>query len=271
MGFHCPECVARGNRTTRAARTVYGGRVYAGSRPALITRILIALNVAVFVATTASGANPITGSTGSSTIYDRFALVPYQVAHGQWYRLITAAFLHYGILHIGFNMFALWMVGPQLEAVLGRLRFTALYMLAGIGGSILSVAFGPINEQAAGASGAIFGLFAALYIVARHLNLQTGGIAATIVFNLVFTFSVSNIDWRGHVGGLVIGAVVAAVYAYAPKGPARDRFQAAGVAAVAVVLAVVGFVAAHHTYSKCPTIVNLGGFQACVSRQPPVV
>lgn len=270
VGFHCPECVAQGRRTTRSVRTVYGGRVYSGSPPALVTRILIALNIAVFIATTASGANPITGDTGSSTIYDRFALVPIQVAHGQWYRLITAAFLHYGILHIGFNMFALWIVGPQLEAVLGRLRYAVLYVLAGIGGSILSLAFGPFNEQAAGASGAIFGLFAALYVVARHLNLQTGSIAATIVFNLIFTFSVSNIDWRGHVGGLITGAVIAAIYAYAPKGPARDRIQAAGVGVVAAVLAVTGFFAARHTYDKCPDIVTAQGEQFCVVQQPGV-
>jgi membrane associated rhomboid family serine protease len=262
VGFHCPECVAEGKRTTRVARTVYGGRVRPGVAPGLVTKVLIAINVAVFIATSASGANPINGHTGSSTVYDRFALVPIQVAHGQWYRLITAAFLHYGILHIGFNMFALWITGPQLEAVLGRLRFATLYVLAGIGGSILSVALGPFDEQAAGASGAIFGLFAALYIVARHLNLQTGGIAATIVFNLIFTFSVSNIDWRGHVGGLITGAVIAAIFAYAPKGPSRERIQAAGVVVVAVVLAVAGFIAAHHTYDKCPDLITVHGIPA---------
>ena len=259
VGFQCPECVAEGRKTTRVARTVYGGKVRPGVAPGLVTRVLIGVNVAVFVATAASGANALTGNTGSSTIYNRFALIPIDVAHGQWYRLITAAFLHYGLLHIGFNMFALWITGPQLEAVLGRLRFAALYLLAGIGGSILSVALGPFNEQAAGASGAIFGLFAALYIVARHLNLQAGGIAATIVFNLVFTFSVSGIDWRGHVGGLVTGAAIAAIYAYAPKGAARDRIQAAGVIGVAAVLAIGGFLAANHTYDKCPNLLTAGG------------
>lgn len=259
VGFQCPECVAEGRKTTRVARTVYGGKVRPGVAPGLVTRVLIGINVAVFIATTASGANALSGNTGSSTIYNRFALIPIDVAHGQWYRLITAAFLHYGLLHIGFNMFALWITGPQLEAVLGRLRFAALYLLAGIGGSILSVALGPFNEQAAGASGAIFGLFAALYIVARHLNLQAGGIAATIVFNLIFTFSVSNIDWRGHVGGLVVGAAVAAIFAYAPKGASRDRLQAAGVIGVAVVLAVGGFLAANHTYNKCPNLLTVGG------------
>ncbi|HVV77567.1 MAG TPA: rhomboid family intramembrane serine protease [Mycobacteriales bacterium] len=256
VGFHCPECVAEGRRTTRTARTIYGGRARPGQAPGLVTRTLIGINVVVFIVTAASGANVLTGSTGKSTIYDRFALIPIDVAHGQWYRLITAAFLHYGILHIGFNMFALWSVGPQLEAALGRLRYATLYVLAGIGGSVLSLAIGPAFEQAAGASGAIFGLFAAFYVIARHLNLNAGPIATTIVINLVLTFSLSNIDWRGHVGGLVTGAAIAAVFAFAPHGPARARYQAAGVAVVAAVLAVGGLIAAHHTYDKCPDLIT---------------
>ncbi|HWC35579.1 MAG TPA: rhomboid family intramembrane serine protease [Mycobacteriales bacterium] len=252
VGFQCPECVSDGHRTTRTARTVYGGRVRPGESPGTVTRVLIAINVVVFIVTAASGANVVTGGTGKSTIYDRFALIPVAVAHGEWYRLITAAFLHFGIFHIGFNMYALWLVGPQLEAVLGRLRFVTLYALAGIGGGILSVALGPFDERAAGASGAIFGLFAALYVVARHMKLNTGPIAATIGINLVLTFTISNIDWRGHVGGLVVGAALAAVFAFAPRGPSRERIQAVGVVVVAAVLAVGGFLAARHTYNKCP-------------------
>jgi membrane associated rhomboid family serine protease len=272
VGFHCPECVAEGRRTTRVARTVYGGRIRPGVAPGMVTRTLIAINVVVFIVTAASGANVVSGSTGSSTIYDRFALVPAAVAHGQWYRLVTAAFLHYGIFHIGFNMYALWIVGPQLEAVLGRLRYVVLYLLAGIGGGILSVALGPVGEQAAGASGAIFGLFAALYVVARHLKLATSGIAVTIVANLVFTFAVPNIDWRGHVGGLLTGAALAAVFAFAPRGPRRERVQALGVAMVAAVLAVGGFFAAHHAYQKCPDVQIRHGVPAgfCFTSGPPV-
>jgi len=264
VGFQCPECVAEGRKSVRQARTVYGGKVRPGQQPGTITRALIAINVVVFIITASSGANILSGSAGKSTIYDRFALVPVQVAHGQWYRLFTAAFLHYGLPHILFNMFALYLVGPQLEAVLGRLRFTALYVLAGVGGGILSLATGPLGEQAAGASGAIFGLFGALYIVARHLNLQTGGIAVTIGANLVFTFAVSNIDWRGHVGGLVTGTVIALIIARAPKGPSRDKIQAAGIGAVAAVLAVTGFIGANHVVNKCPVLKTFSNGQlAC--------
>lgn len=267
VGFQCPECVSDGRRDVRQARTVYGGRVRPGQPVGLVTQILIGLNILAFIVTVGSGANILSGKSGSSTIYNRFALMPAEVGHGQWYRLITAAFLHYGILHIFFNMYALYLVGPQLEAVLGRVRYVALYVLAGIGGGVLSVALGPVNEQAAGASGAIFGLFGALYIVARHLNLQTGPIVTTIAVNLIITFTISNIDWRGHVGGLIVGAVIAAGYAYAPRGASRDRIQAAGVAAVAIVLAAGGLLAAQHVRHECPQLThfpNINGVSFCL-------
>jgi len=259
VGFQCPECVSEGHRTVRQARTIYGGKVRPGTAPGLVTRTLIAINVIVFIITASSGANIFSGSTGSSTVYDRFALIPVEVAHGQWYRLITAAFLHYGILHIAFNMYALFLVGPQLEMVLGRLRFVTLYVLAGIGGGLLSMALGPLGEQAAGASGAIFGLFGALYIVARHLNLQTNGIAITIVANLVFTFAIPNIDWRAHVGGLVTGSAIALIISRAPQGPRRSQIQAMGVGGVAILLAAGGFIGAQHTYDKCPILTTVHG------------
>jgi membrane associated rhomboid family serine protease len=220
-----------------------------------VTQVLIGINVVAFVITVSSGANFLNGH-GSSTVYNRFALVPAEVAHGQWYRLITAAFLHYGIWHIFVNMYALLIVGPQLEAALGRIRYVVLYALAGIGGGVLSVALGPVNEQAAGASGAIFGLFGALYIVARHQKLQTNMLVGMIAINLVFSFTFSNIDWRGHVGGLVVGAAVAAVYAYAPRGPSRVQLQVAGIVAVAVVVAAVGLVGAHHVKNECPSLIS---------------
>jgi membrane associated rhomboid family serine protease len=255
VGFQCPECVSEGSKAVRQARTVYGGVVRPGQM-GRVTQVLIGINLVVFVMTVASGANFFNGHPGSSTVYNRFALVPAEIAHGQWYRLITAAFLHYGILHIFFNMYALLIVGPQLEHALGRIRYVALYVLAGIGGGVLSLAVGPVNEQAAGASGAIFGLFGALYIVARHQNLQTNAIAGTIAINLVITFTISNIDWRGHVGGLVVGAAVAAIYAYAPRGPSRTQLQVAGVVAAAVVVAAVGLIGANHVKNECPTLVS---------------
>lgn len=239
VGFHCPECVAEGRRTTRSARTVYGGKVGAHGQ---VTRLLIAANVAVFLITSLSSGS-LFATVGP--IYTRFALVPYAVAHGDYYRLLSSTFLHYGPMHIAFNMWALWVVGPPLEAALGRLRFSVLYVLSGIGGGALSVLLGPLLLQAAGASGAIFGLFGAFFVVARHRGRDTGGIVGLIGINLVITFLVPNIDWRGHVGGLVTGALVAAALAYAPAGRSRQTAQAVGVGIVALLVLGVVVVGVH--------------------------
>ncbi|GLY78315.1 rhomboid family intramembrane serine protease [Actinoallomurus iriomotensis] len=239
VGHQCPECVRDGNRTVRQARTVFGGRV--ATRPA-VTLTLIAINVVAYI-----------GELASPSFVDRFEMlgvlktqfgqvIPgYGVADGEWYRLITAAFLHvplnqgtFGITHILFNMWALWVLGPQLEQVLGRLRFTVLYLLSALGGNVLLFLVDP-GQPALGASGAIFGLFAAFFVVGRRLGVDTRGIAFLIVINLMFTFTFSGISWEGHVGGLITGAVLAVAFAYAPRG----RQQAVQVAASAIVAAVL--------------------------------
>jgi membrane associated rhomboid family serine protease len=270
VGFQCPECVREGRRSIRPAKTMYGGRARGGR--AEVTIGLVAINVLIFFAGLSSGANFSSGS-GTSDIDQRFALIPAAVANGEWYRLVTSMFLHYGIWHLAVNMYALWILGQALEVMLGRLRFIALYFAAGIGGSILSFAFGDVIGQSAGASGAIFGLFGAFFIILRRRNLETGGIVAMIALNLVFTFTFPNIDWRGHVGGLVVGAVFAYVLVAAPTGPRRDQIQAAGAAAVAVVLAACGLLAAAHVRSECPgfaSSVQPNGvvYNFCGTRQP---
>jgi len=249
VGFQCPECVSEGRKSIRPTRTMYGGKAHPRAD---VTLTLIAVNVVVFLLTAASGAGVAAGN-GRSSIYDNFALIPVQVAHGEWYRLVSSMFLHYGILHIGFNMWALYVIGMPLEGMLGRSRFAALYFLSGIGGSVMSFALGPIGQAAAGASGAIFGLFGAFFVILRRRNLETGGILGLIVINLVLSFTFANIDWRGHVGGLIVGSVLGAVFAYAPSGPSRDRLQAAGCLAVAVVLAATGVLGAAHVRQECKT------------------
>jgi membrane associated rhomboid family serine protease len=253
VGFQCPECLAEGRKSIRPTRTMYGGRA---RERADVTLALIAVNVIVFLLTAASGAGVATGN-GRSSVYDNFALVPALVAHGEWWRLGSSMFLHYGILHIGFNMWALYVIGTPLEGMLGRARFAALYFLAGIGGSILSFSTGQVLTPAAGASGAIFGIFGAFFVILRRRNLETGGILGLIVINLVLSFTFANIDWRGHVGGLATGAVIGAVFAYAPTGPRRDLLQAAGCAVVAVLLAAVGAIGAAHVRSECPSVQEL--------------
>jgi membrane associated rhomboid family serine protease len=257
VGFQCPECVAEGNKGARQARTIYGGQFRPTSGAmGPVTKALIAVNVALFVATSVGGLN-FASNGGTSKLFEHLSLIPPAVGHGQWYRLVTAMFLHFNLIHIGFNMYALFLIGPALELRLGRLRYLALYFLAGIGGSILTLIGAPVATEAAGASGAIFGLFAAFYIMARRENLQTGGIVFTIALNLALSFSFSNeIDWRGHVGGLVIGGVIMAILAYAPQGPRRAQLQALGVGAVAVVLVVAGFLGTSHVNSTCEHATN---------------
>lgn len=254
VGFQCPECVAEGRRTVRPAKTMYGGTLRRGGLDA--TRVLIAINVVVFIITAASGAGTLSGG-GTSTVYDRFALIPAAVAGGEWWRLLSSMFLHYGIFHIGFNMWALYVIGTPLEQWLGRVRYLTLYFLSGIGGGVMSFGLGPILEQSAGASGAIFGLFGAFFVISRRRGLETGGIVGLIVINLVLSFTISNIDWRGHVGGLIVGAAIAFALAWAPAGPRRDRLQLAGCVVVVVVMALSGYAAARHVHDRCPDYVSV--------------
>jgi membrane associated rhomboid family serine protease len=262
VGFQCPECVREGRRSMRPVRTMYGGRPSGGE----LTRALVAVNVAIYVITGLSAGNPLSPDRNAH-IYRSFALVPVAVAHGEWWRLVSSTFLHYNLLHIAFNMWALYVIGVPLEQMLGRLRFLVLYFLAGIGGGILSFATGPHAEAAAGASGAIFGLFGAFFVVLRRRNLETGGIVGLIVINLVFSFTFAGIDWRGHVGGLVTGAAVAYVFAWAPAGELRDRLQAIGTVAIAIVLAASGLAGATKIAKDCPaySIDSRGVFAVCTT------
>jgi membrane associated rhomboid family serine protease len=156
------------------------------------------------------------------------------IAVGEWYRLFTAIFLHYGIFHLLMNMYALWILGRVLEAALGPARFVALYLVAGLGGSVASYLFAPY-ALGAGASGAIFGLFAAIFVILRKMKMSTASVVPILVINLVLTFTVPGISWSAHIGGLVTGGVVAAGLAYAPA-KSRTAIQIAAVAAVMVIL-----------------------------------
>lgn len=254
VGFQCPECLSEGRKSMRPVRTVYGGTVNRGGID--VTRVLVGINVVMFVLTLATGAGVASGS-GDSEIYRRFALMPPLVADGDWYRLATSMFLHFGFLHIAFNMWALLVIGSPLEQLLGRVRFLTLYFLSGIGGSLLSYGLGPLGEVAAGASGAIFGLFGAFYVFNRQRGLETGQILGLIAINLVISFTLSGIDWRGHVGGLIVGAAVAFALAAPPRGPQRNRLQAAGCAGIAVALVIAGFVATRQVDHRCDDLISI--------------
>jgi membrane associated rhomboid family serine protease len=235
VGHQCPQCVAEGNRTVRQARTLLGGRASASATP-VVTYTLVGLCVLVYLAELVS-----TEVVTEFMMLGMSAIPGVGVAEGQWYRLFTSMFLHqpprggsFGITHILFNMWALWAVGPALEQVLGRSRFLALYLLSGLGGSVLLYWVEP-NVGAVGASGAIFGLFGAFFIIGRRLGGQVGPIVFLLVLNLVITFAVPSISWEGHIGGLVTGGLLALAYAYAP----RSRQQVVHIAASSAMLVLL--------------------------------
>jgi membrane associated rhomboid family serine protease len=205
VGQQCVDCVQAAAASVPPVRTAAGGILREGAP--LVTYALMAINIAVYVMQMASG-----------TLQYKLSLFPVAVAGGQYYRLLTSAFMHYGIVHILFNMYALYVLGPQLERHLGRVRFTALYLLSALGGSVVVYLFSPLNAATAGASGAIFGLFGATFVAAKRLRLDVRSLVVLIVINLVITFTVPGISWQGHVGGLLTGALVAAAYLYAPRG-----------------------------------------------------
>lgn len=229
VGHQCVECVNLGAATVRRPRTQFGG---APSAKPIVTYVLIGLNVLMLVL-----------QTLSPELQRQLVLQSYAVAFGDFYRLLTSAFMHYGAMHLLFNMWALWVVGPPLELALGRLRFTSLYVLSALGGGVLVYLLSAPNAQTAGASGAIFGLFGAMFVVGKRLNMDVRGVVAIIVINLAFTFvipliSSQAISWQGHIGGLITGAVVAAAYAYAPR-QSRNAVQAGATIAVLVLFAVL--------------------------------
>jgi membrane associated rhomboid family serine protease len=252
VGFQCPECVAAGAKATRAGRTAYGGL-----RPtdaSLTSMVLIALNAAVWIAIMATGGN-------SSQLVDWLALRPQGfclfsggfseasglscpaggelvpgVSDGAYWQLVTSMFTHVQLWHIGFNMLALYALGPQLEAAVGRSRFLALYFLSGLAGSAL-VYWG--ERGALGASGAIFGLMGALLIMAIKVRGDIRGMLTWIGINFLITaLFINSISWEGHLGGFVGGLAVGTVLIYAPRGPRRTTVQVAGMAAVALVIVV---------------------------------
>ncbi|WP_253945694.1 rhomboid family intramembrane serine protease [Nocardioides sp. zg-DK7169] len=260
VGFQCPDCVAEGARTTRQARTTYGG-VRPG-RPGVVSLTLIGINLAVYAAIILTGWRSsrlldwlMLRPNGVCAVEDRggFAISSAQcadVAGGEWlpgvasgavWQVLTSAFTHVEIFHIGFNMLALYVLGPQLETLLGRARFVALYLLSALGGSAAVMWLGAEYGGVLGASGAIYGLMGALLIVIRKVGGDLSQLMLWIGINVAITFIAPNISWQGHLGGFAVGAVVAAILVYAPRGPSRARVQVLGLSAVTVV--VLGLIA----------------------------
>lgn len=237
VGVQCVDCVAEAARAAPVARTTFGGRVRGGAP--VVTYTLMGISVALFLLQQVSG----------GLVEALLAFYP-SLAGDQPWRFLTAAFLHSSgnVLHIAFNLYALYLTGPYLEQVLGRLRFAVLYLLSAVGGSVGYLLVAGLDAPGTvGASGAVFGLFGALLLVQRRLGRQTGQVVAILVINGVLGFVLPNVAWQAHLGGLVTGAAIAAVMTGAPAGRGassaatarrRTTVQAAGVVAVALLLVI---------------------------------
>jgi membrane associated rhomboid family serine protease len=242
VGQQCVDCIRQAGRTTRRPAGAFGGQLTSG---ATVTWTLVAINVVCYLAETFF----------QNTVIDRGILVgrigsTLGVANGEVYRLLSNAFLHepigsgLGLLHIVFNMWALIVVGPSLERMLGRVRFLTVYLVSALAGSVLFYVVAAPSALALGASGAIFGLFGAWFVLARRLRLDARQIVILIVINLAISFAVPGIAWQAHVGGLIAGAALTAAFAYAPRR-SRALTQAGATVVILVILAIAVVIRDH--------------------------
>ncbi|MDK3255127.1 rhomboid family intramembrane serine protease [Blastococcus capsensis] len=233
VGFQCPACVQQGAATTRAPRRTSGIRG-AAARWGTVTLSLIAINVVMFLVTAVSaglaGFAPL--DNFRSPVFAEFSQYPLAVEFGQPWRLLTAAFLHIGLLHLALNMLALLVFGSELERQLGRWRYLGLYLVSALGGSTAIQLFGDPLRPVAGASTAIYGLLGALGVLMLLRRQDVRGILVLLAINVFISF-LPGVSLLGHLGGLVTGAAVAALLVFARR---RRPVQAAGLAAITVVL-----------------------------------
>jgi membrane associated rhomboid family serine protease len=233
VGMRCPECASQ---RTKVVRNPTGTPSGFEATPA--TYVLIAINVTVFLIEIATGAGGLFSTKITQFIAD-FGLFGPSVAEGEWYRLVTSGFLHLGILHIGFNMFLLLILGRLLEPALGTPRFLFLYFASLLAGSFGALVLDP-NALTVGASGAVFGLAGATFVIARGrgMNQLAGEIGFLIVFNLVWSLAASNISVGGHVGGLIGGTICALAIVAGEQGLLGRNRLPLEIAAMVVVAAV---------------------------------
>lgn len=245
VGFHCPECAG----SKQGRQKVYTGRAaFTVGKSVILTPALIAVNVGVFLLSL-SGGRSAADIRGSTMLNDYALNGPAIHDNHEWYRIITSGFMHSGLLHLGFNMYALWIIGNMLEPALGRLRFGIIYLGGLIAGSLGALVLDP-NSFTVGASGAIFALFAAVFIAQRAAGIDPwrSGIALTIGINLLITLAIPIISKGGHFGGLAGGALLAWLLIEVPR---RTTNREAPLIAAALLVPVlfVGAVAAAYAFS----------------------
>jgi membrane associated rhomboid family serine protease len=236
VGFQCPDCVEEARRDFRRGpgRAVRSGVV---ATKALLFAIAAVFAVEVIV----GGPQALFNGPSFRRLIDLGGLQPFLIADGQYWRLFSAMFLHGGLLHIGFNAYALWLFGSSIESTYGRTRFILIYFVSGFLASAASYAFGPVDALGVGASGAIFGVFGAFIAYnyrRRHLALAAANLRwamTMILLNVLLAFGFRGIDWRAHLGGVIAG-VVAGTIAEGAGGNATQRrmVQIAGFTALIV-------------------------------------
>ncbi len=232
VGMRCPDCAGKKQRV-HTMRSMHVDPI--------VTYVLIGINVLLFLGS-GGGGSIVTGSGGSSQVFQDLALwgPAIDLGHDYW-RLITAGFLHSGLLHVGFNMYILYWLGTMLEPSLGHVRFVALYFASLLAGSFGALLLNP-NAVTVGASGAVFGLMGAAFVMqrARGMDPMQSGIGPVILFNLALSFLIPNISIGGHLGGLIGGAAAA----FAMERLASRRPGIAGPVAACVVVGAIAVVAA---------------------------
>ena len=237
VGIRCPDHAGkpRGLSPRRVSAPRIVRRSSMGTE-ALVTKTLIGINVAIYLVTAAQGAGI---NAPGGRLFEKMLLYGPAVANGDWWRLVTAAFLHASLLHIGFNMLALWWFGAPVEAYLGRARFIGVYLVSGLAGSAGALVLTP-HAVTVGASGAIFGILGAMLILEWQATGKLGGNAMTlIVINLALSFAIANISIGGHVGGLIGGILCTLALAHWGRGSAAyGRLGAVGIAGLVLVAAV---------------------------------
>lgn len=232
VGIKCPEHGGRPEGVAKVAQRVR--RAGSGSGVGYVTKALVALMVLVYLAELAQGGD-VNSGIGSS-IYQNGALYGPYVAQGDWWRLVTSAFLHYGPIHLGMNMLALWWFGPALESFLGRFRFLLLYVVSGLAGSAGALLLTPLSPTV-GASGAIFGILGAALVLERQGTYVFGGsVLGLIVINLAFTFFVPGISKGGHIGGMIGGGL--GILALSRLGRGHAAYGRVGLVGVAGLVAI---------------------------------
>jgi membrane associated rhomboid family serine protease len=238
VGLRCPDHAASGGRppgVQQRAHRVVRKTTRVGPTDAIVTKILVAANVVVYLITVAQGAG--LNDPGGS-LFNKWALFGPLVDHGDWWRLITSAFLHGSVLHIVFNMLALWWLGAPVELALGRARYLGLYFVSGLAGAAGALVANPTSVTV-GASGAIFGLLGAgLILEWQATGSLAGNYLMLIVINLAISFAVPGISYGGHIGGLIGGILT--TLAFTHGGRQRTTFTGIGTTAIVTLLLVGG-------------------------------